>query len=140
MNLVHASMLGFDQCISCAMDIALSQPDWHGRSLKSFESWVVNPAIHEQMAFGLQGVEPVAFCTWAMLDEDGIAHYLAGEWLEMDQWDSGVALWCVDMVAKPGSGAEFARRMRKSKHITGMPVFWYRTKREKIGSMPVRRH
>jgi cytolysin-activating lysine-acyltransferase len=87
--------------------------------------WLVMPAlIHEQLYIFRDGDRPVGLALWAKCNEEAEAKLdrgmiEPGNRLTLEEWNSGAALWLVDLVAPFADAANKQREIMMADLIAG---------------------
>ncbi len=84
-----------------------------GITLDELESIFLHPMHIGQMRRWYRGDAMVGLATWAWLDEEAEAEYLATGQVAPGKWQSGDRLWFVDVIAPFGDVKEITRELRQ---------------------------
>jgi len=103
----------------------LGQSPFHRTmTIGDLETLIMPPLIHQQFYIFRDGVRPVGLALWARCDrltemklERGIAR--AGDRLSLEEWNSGDALWLVELVAPFADAENNHREIMFADLITG---------------------
>jgi len=92
----------------------MGQSDEHENyTVADIHRLILPPVAAQQFRIWEVESHPVAFLTWAMLNEDAEQGYLDGtRKLQPDDWQAGKSLWLIDFIAPYGGVREIVREGR----------------------------
>jgi cytolysin-activating lysine-acyltransferase len=105
------------------------QRDW---DMSTAARFLLPPILHEQVELIERDGVPVAYCSWAWLDQDAELRYMMNpSAMRVEDWKSGDRLWFADWVAPFATVDSWSLRRRMMRRFPDQVARAIRVKRER---------